>query len=370
MTLIASLEYAGSVMLIGDVLISKKTNPSKPLNIDLPLHENPNEELAKLGLVISDLQQKIHIIESTVAVAWAGTQIFAMSMVLDLEELLKDKNNKRKLLEQYFQELPGTPEGTVSLIVHCYENGEMYSYFNEIQEIDSSRYKNVYASGSGVDEFRKIVAITENDNQSKTEKKIDITQEAIVLANKLLTSEYRTIESLKNFYGGAFEVAVFRENEFMKIDDRAHYFGEMIFKKEHSQNTMLVYSKYDYVRDLLLIRTEDWRNKENESIPRMHLVRPITKSKTDYTLVDLESSVNIPYRFDGKNFNYVIYARFDNDEFWISVEANSIDPQAHKLIEFPVGDKEIGLRHSDRLQHYVRTQLTQIYAKALLAGSI
>jgi len=136
--------------------------------------------------------------------------------------------------------------------------------------------------------------------------------DAILFANSIvhgfIYEEYQAKMHLDDVFGGAYEIAVWESGSFKKVDNRNYYFGNMVFDKEKSSNTARLFSKLDYCGDLLRIRTEDWRSGERKG--RFHLVRPITRSMSDYCDDRLEEILTEPMEYTASWQMTSVLARF------------------------------------------------------------
>lgn len=366
MTLIASFLIKGIPVLIGDALISAPNEPQT--EVLLPLHTSPFSPVSVSNGYIVDIQQKVHLIGSNIVLAWSGVRIAGKSVALELEEITASSDDIVADFDKYFADLSHNPEGRmISLIATVIVDRQIFRFHHDVTILNSPTFGEVHISGTGAGELISILSAREGEDQFYPRdghhfEDVELATHCVI--DDLLVSEYMTKENLEYGYGGAYELAIYNKSKFEKIGDKCFYFGQMIFDKEESNNTMHVFSKYDYVGDLLRIRTEDWRT--GERIGRLNLVRPITKEEYDYSSEEMAKLVHDEMDYNSTWQALHINARFLSGGIEAEYKGNNFRMNKDHLIIFDPTNPESLFKTSEELQYIIRKELHDGNARYLM----
>jgi hypothetical protein len=266
MTLIASVNYNGSPVLIGDLLLSGqgKTIPT----VDLPtlgsidsyedvIKNNAKEDHAQVGLV-----QKVNMLSENLAIAWSGDYVRALSILKILRTETYEKDLSYDLVRGILSDNRDITEDRVSLIGILREPcGGALAFYQNAKMIDLPRYKEFIFAGKGSNQYYTNLYSVFPGNTDVKNKVPGLNRfphelfDPAGTAWRLLAMETVSGNTVFNHYGGGFEVAyISREEGLKKIDDVAHYCW-LFDLKDISKPPILWngITKYNYMNEDLII---------------------------------------------------------------------------------------------------------------------
>ena len=266
MTLIASYDIYEHPILIGDIMISSPSHGKsyKPYNI--PTHADVNNNLPDYveGYMVSSLKQKVILINKNLAIAWAGNEIAARTVIKDINEMLADKEPAIDKILNFFEKidyLGNMQLYLTGIVLQRYDDKIACLRFAWDSDLgwNSGKYttqelSEIYVGGSGCDDFKNIVRdmrILQSRQMTPTEKAI-ITSLSII--SQLTGHQMRTGAGLPMFYGGGFELVTLLDGELQKIDDIIYHFW--IVKRLPDGKIRITFQatlKVAYYQDFLVI---------------------------------------------------------------------------------------------------------------------
>jgi hypothetical protein len=220
MTIIAHYRSFGVPTLVGDLLISRRTNPGRPVHI--PASRAINDRIHRTrNIYVAALTQKVVLCGDKLVVAWSGSHAQAANLfeawqpLQHLPEIDTDMVNR--LIDNIDEPLRNnlsliaaiaTPRGA-RLIMHRVEAPRDYGDITE-----------VVAAGSGRAIFHELTrqqaATVRQYNPGAGEEELRHGYDANLLGS-LYGEEFATTMPLQNGWGGGFELARLENGRFVKV---------------------------------------------------------------------------------------------------------------------------------------------------------
>lgn len=299
MTLIAGFSINKLPCLIGDVVIS---GPEKNTDSDvvIPTVGRIGQQFSQYSYNILDTQQKLHIISDTVAIAWAGSSLVARMVVMELITICENSNELNVAIKQYLRDFQSTEEkDEISLIGWLFEDNAFHQFSYDARSYRTETFGTLSVAGGFPDHFLKFLHPREGEHSAHHETCDPYTQAVLdvkSILGDLLMDEYENHNSLNHYYGGAYEAIVFDGEKFSKVGDTTFFKSSINLRKKDYLCQMDLFMAYDYVGDLLRIRTIINKNGVPERYQQ--LVRPITVYKKSYTTDQLREYYERPFEFN------------------------------------------------------------------------
>lgn len=206
MTLIVSALKDNFPVIFGDLLSSTVVSYSRPVNLVSSLE--PVQYISG-GYGLLGNTQKILILSDTVAVAWAGSAIVALSVIRELEPLLVGFASPEEIYD-CFDNMPilQSEKESISIMCHWAEGKEFRRVNINTNVLNTSEMGKIYAAGSGSDHFFTEVlgGITNKGADGSINNAEYLVAYFISLGSMVLYTEATSQQNLKQFYGGGFEL--------------------------------------------------------------------------------------------------------------------------------------------------------------------
>ena len=257
MTLIARFTVNGWPVLIGDLLLSGKPLPTT--KIALPtLRDIEDVFSASDETVPRNLKQKISIIGENVVIGWAGISQTAADVIGTLVRKSTREQFTTDSLYSHFSSLPQTVWNEIGMTGFILE-GKMLNAFgrgNSFSNYDTTVFRNVGLLGSGSGDLLKTFVDTRVEQRS--EGPFNKSQIAVLMgltkACNALGWELANYESLKQFYGGGYEVGSLLDGKFQKIDNIMYFVWEATIDEHNNVEAHPSHaSHYKYHNENLII---------------------------------------------------------------------------------------------------------------------
>jgi hypothetical protein len=269
MTLIAGFKFKNCPILLGDLLISGSVSEDKKLPICkeiLPL----NDEMENIwgddcNYGITALKQKLFILSDTVAIAWCGCLIEAAMII---EELKKHLKEFKELSNQDIKKIMNKNKSYLkesSYIWFSVENNEVISgCFNEINTYESPNFDEFYAGGTGCQVFKngdEAFGVL-NKNIPDDEIVVSVISRTLSMILGLLNHELalqNNAETLRDGFGGCYEIIAFYDGKFQRINGISYIFFEGYLDDENiniSTPRTVLKSEYDDDSNLIITRVD------------------------------------------------------------------------------------------------------------------
>jgi len=278
-------------IIFGDLLLS---GPKSNKEVHIPTSKDivdlfPNgSERVPVGL-----KQKIVIISDNLVIGWSGNYLTAKDIMQDLYLRSKDKPFTKNSIDKYFSNLYQSAwEQDVSFLGFIKDEKGIANIGYRYLPLMTKSHGKIGFVGTGSRTLDKLLhQITQepkvlNGNPNILEFAVSYT---LSLTGVLLTNELSTQNSLRNFFGGGYEIASFVEGKFQKVDNVSYLFwsarktGDEIF----ISNTPLYLINFSYIDDILTIRSVSFDNSNtNMSIEQsgygvLPMYRAVPKSELD-----------------------------------------------------------------------------------------
>jgi len=353
MTLVVALTINELPVLIGDVVLS---GAELDRAISIPTIGDVSQIFPEgSGWTITELRQKINIIDRNLVIGWTGSYVAAKTIISELKrkselelftrkslrEFLEDKNTKEWIASQEV--------GFVGYIQDS-EGIEAFNYsFNNCRciKFKSHKYGDITLCGTGSSDMEKLIKkiVRRSSKVSKNLSKFDnVVIDTLSFCGWLFAYEMATYESLFQFYGGAYEIVTYVDDKFQKLEEITYLFWWIIPNK----NTSIISQgfKVAYVNDILFVYTIEFDNSaesiyvNNENVARfgindikIHYVAPLYKNLDENTLIKipgLNSKFNSNYLFFISNI-----AGVDNLDniFCVPTQATNLESNPVRFID-------------------------------------
>lgn len=307
MTLVASFHVKNWPVLVGDIMKSEPAYGKKIRPFNIPTHANVNARLPPASEhIVTELVQKVNILNPRLALAWAGTPICARSVFRDIlqRNQLPTFRDVASVLDER------RSEAGMDLYVTgiCIEEaqGEARPIIRFAWDSDNGwegqkhvfpEYGDCYAGGSGAEAFLRLLG----NSVTRLSAQTSALQEAICLSlghlGKLAGDQMRSGAGIDSFFGGAFEIVTLLAGQLQKIGDVAYHFWEAT-SAPNAQVTITFHAslRIAYFEDYLVIRKLEFGGEVADAIgaDEVYVIRPVHRSVDDAEKARLVASVPRP----------------------------------------------------------------------------
>lgn len=268
MTIVATFSIEKNPVLIGDLLLSSFKDGKNYESFNIPTCEDVNSIVPDvLWRIVSGLQSKIILVNSRFALAWAGSEIAARAVLVDIRSIIVGEftfSDIYKFIDGI--DYLGTQELYLTgIVLEKVDSGVAVIKFGWDHEKKWDSYKfetkvfgEVYAGGSGCDDLEAL--LKNHHGASKASCEINSTENAILttlsVLGHLTGQQIRMSQGFSSMYGGGYELVTILDGKLKKIDDITYHFWEITTDstkdnfKIRFHNTL----KYTYFDDCLAIR--------------------------------------------------------------------------------------------------------------------
>lgn len=231
------------------------------------------------GFSIRGLKQKIHILSSDCAIAWAGTEIYAKAAMKDLRKLANSNGLNLATIQKYFSENRNDIDDHVQFLGWIREpHGIIKFNYPPLSPENYQSFNDVCTVGTGSTHFRELIpnlpANPARSTIARTPMRTAVFSSVYAVGEMMLT-EVVMQNNLIEYFGGGWEVAIHDGQRFQKIGDVTFLFW--IAEKNATgldlPSPQLVL-KQDYVDDILRLRVARRSEKQIYS-HECHFASPI-----------------------------------------------------------------------------------------------
>jgi len=214
MTLIASFEYEGSPVFVGDLLITRDGGVADT-SMSTPLVHLPNTLIPGAGYSISGMRQKLVLLHDHLCMAWAGSLIHASALAQHLRSFVAGKaqldyQELRALLEGY------RDYGGISLIIYSW-HGNGTGWFSNVSAFDLEPLNKLRVSGTGAASFIQNIGMLQAGYQSQGASGYQsVAMRAMGLASLASAQQVFGGIAITERWGGGFELVTFDGQRFQK----------------------------------------------------------------------------------------------------------------------------------------------------------
>ncbi len=243
---------------MGDLLISTPDNSDKEI-VFPTIGKISRKHFSRREYRPTGFSQKVNLLSPNLAIAWAGTKLYAQCFIREVMEAGLHNNPARDALQDVFKRIEG--QGKVS-IIGVYRNGKemcLFEFGSQSVTLPDSSFGWFKAMGTGYASLLKTVSTLESNVTSgqpnKLENGISV---AINLTVALLSLEVQTAVPLENLYGAGYEILHPLGSGLAKLCDLTYLFWR---EEEESFGVWrlipfpFLASCYSYYEDVLIIRS-------------------------------------------------------------------------------------------------------------------
>lgn len=221
MTAIAIFTVAGCPVLLGDLIVSGPEEPSRTVGIPT-IGRVTNFFPKGSGWTITGLAQKVTIISDECAIAWAGSHLGARVAIDKMRERAKSgqitKSIVFDLLASLRTDLASLDTTLLGFVVDS--DGPFQFAFGDFDKCARADGSKALISGTGAEYLKGILARdnigrvgAENSSVHPAQRAFET---AIMTGGSLLRTERPLGFTLRRYFGGAYEAAVWNGERFTK----------------------------------------------------------------------------------------------------------------------------------------------------------
>lgn len=262
MTAIASFRVAGCPALLGDLIISGYENPNRTAALPT-IGDVTNFFPEGSGWTITGLSQKVALISDDCAVAWAGSKLGAQIATTQLRALAKQAPLTKAAIESFLANLDPDITNLGTTLLGFVRDGEDFFQFalEPDNEFIMPEGNFAYTAGTGGKHLKAFLQSYAPARAWGDEKAVYPAQRAyeagLMLGGSLLRTERPLGYTLREYYGGGYEIAVFNGERFTKDTSTTYILWDA---REHDRKgfahpTRVISHQYD--RDVLLVRAQE-----------------------------------------------------------------------------------------------------------------
>jgi len=292
LTLIAAFTIDGIPILIGDLLISAPSITTPEVRVPTVGDIAPLFPTGLGGRAISGLDQKLNIIGDNIAIAWAGSRIQAKYALKKLIERNQQNSLTPDELSAFLSVLNSEiGQEDLSLIGWIVDpkGGPKGFTYGSCEKYTTQSSINVAVAGTGapdfsycLDQLRFSNLQIAGGNPNALETAVTY---ALMLSGTLLQNEIVSLETLRNFYGGGYEIITFVQGIPTKIDDIVYIFWLLEPSSLGWNGVLRKAIKQLYLGDNLVFRGVDFLQENQATEPmlsfedEMHVIHPMCSGR-------------------------------------------------------------------------------------------
>ena len=226
MTAVARMTVNNFPLLIGDLVTSNEEWEGDRAIHLLTVGPHTIVFPTGSGFTISGLRQKIAIVGTNLAIAWAGNQLAAKTIIKEMIEINDSRPFTLASLWSYFDTLPKVAiNDEVSFLGWVKEGTRVQGFGFRSIEFANSKFGKVGLLGSGAADFRDYLDVPEIPRW-ETDHPWQSFSAGLLLSGFLLRVEMQNRSSLLQYYGAGYEIAGIEEDGFQKLDNVTFAFWE------------------------------------------------------------------------------------------------------------------------------------------------
>lgn len=284
MTAIACYIVEGVPAIMGDLLISGPEILNRKVSLPtIGAVENFFPEGS--GWTITGSAQKVVIVSEECGLAWAGSQLAARIVLKELAQFEQGRRLTKELIDQFLKNIdPEVEQLGLSLVGCVVEDGvpHQFAYCADEPFYTDAGVK-VVTAGSGSKHLASALRTRFRAGYNQDGRSAHAAERAfeagIGIGGQLLRTERPSGWTLREYFGGGYEVAVFNGEHFTK-DFSVTYIlwdAKIPDRKWLAHPTRVI--SYQYDGGILLLRTQELRELESGKFTfgeiSIGLVRPV-----------------------------------------------------------------------------------------------
>ncbi len=273
MTLIASFEFQHVPILVGDLLITSPGAATKEAST--PLVHTPNKIIGVEGArSVSSLCQKLAVLHPHICLAWADSLFHAQKFAEYIRLFSSGKasinyDELRSTINAYPRE---DLEGKLEFVVYAW-HGTGWSYFSNLKPFDLDPLSQIRVSGTGTTHFiGHIERAAKAPMVGNLDAYSQLAARALVYASLASAQQFFGGVGLNEWWGGGFEVVVFRDGRLTKLGPICWLYWECveIAQQNFSLNLKPSFMYQFYIDDTAMF----WIDEGLEGTNKLHFVTP------------------------------------------------------------------------------------------------
>ena len=241
------------------------------------------------------LAQKISVIAENLVVGWSGNRIAAKHVLRDLHSKSEIERFTPDSLFEYFQsvkkETMGLDVRFAGFVMEPVNPTGFTSFGYGCELVQTAEFGEVSLMGTGSGDLLSLLGSFPEPpkilggNPGPVD---DAASFALMLSGMLLNTELGTLESLRSYYGGGYEIAGLVYGRFQKVDQITYVFWvarSFDAGVEISQSPRQAFS-YGYSEDLLTIQSVSFEETEEQVSTRQcgYAIAPMHREISKGTL--------------------------------------------------------------------------------------
>lgn len=312
MTVIAAFAVDGVPLVFSDLLLTGPQLGPAPAKA-VPAIRNVEDVFGDSGWNVSGLRQKITLISPNCAIAWAGSYAAARMALGELRRMASGRKLSHLDILDYLSREPDLKRHPVSFVGFMVESDLIHQFHFGAHELDSPTLGKVYIGGSGakaIHDFSELLRTMTWKQTGSKHPAMSAVSRALTLGGLLLQLEFRggsSAETILNMFGGGYEIAVFADGRFRKVDSVTYAFWEAQATDSDvllSPPQLIV--KQRYLHEHLLIRAVHLKTGATDrpielSDDQRHSISPMVAGTPEPALADLKD-----FSLESRLFNHCI----------------------------------------------------------------
>jgi hypothetical protein len=262
MTAIASFRVAGCPALLGDLIISGYENPNRRAGLPT-IGDVTNFFPEGSGWTITGLSQKVALISDDCAVTWAGSKLGAQIATTQLRALAKQAPLTKEVIQSFLAKLdPDVTKLGTTLLGFVRDGDDFFQFSLEPEhEFVMPDGSSAHSAGTGGKHLKDFLQSHTRTRAWGDENTVHPAQRAyetgLMLGGSLLRTERPLGYTLREYYGGGYEIAVFNGERFTKDTSATFILWDA---REHDEKGFAHPTRvisYQYDGDFLLVRAQE-----------------------------------------------------------------------------------------------------------------
>ena len=294
MTLVATVSPFGCPLMLGDILITGAPNAQNMAKLptigSLHLVDDSVVDLSRVAW----LAQKICTINDNLAVGWSGSYEFAKRIISSMRAFPWNDQIELDDVQQCLATTQYDDQAAVSLVGVLARADDFCQFGLNAGTVTLPLFNECRIIGSGRDNFIQMARgmdLPALDPGIKNDPSWPHAIAATLIASAaFLGQEMNVYGGLVNDFGGGFEILIFENSKFIKLDDVLYCFWRLLGHNENEITlaSQTVFVKMKYHDDLLVIRRADFtdqRQMQNDEF----IVGPMAKDVTERQIQHIQT---------------------------------------------------------------------------------
>ncbi len=268
MTIVARFGIQGCPMLMADLLVSDDGPWALPAPI--PTVDDISKAFpARSRCVPSGMCQKLVVLSESFVLGWSGELQVAKEVISEVRRMNAVIPFTAETLIKHFDSLGDSVWEKIGIAGFIEDATNNIQAFNceKATTFKTALLDDVALLGSGTESVRRelqgftTLPVTLGGTSNVVNKAVGY---GLTLSGSLLNIEIATLENLKDFYGGGYEISTVLNKKFAKVDDITYLFWQTGIdgKGDFGISRIPVRAfRYSYHNDILLIRSVKFQDK-------------------------------------------------------------------------------------------------------------